>query len=72
MTDQQGVSDATLEEERADATHDYTSGRGPTSEESEAAERGCQATKQDAKSVADHYAEMTEIGANVRGEGAVD
>ena len=72
MTDQENVSDATLEEERAEATSAHSSGPGPTSEEDEAAERGRQATEQDARSVADHYTEMTEIGAKVRGEGEIE
>jgi hypothetical protein len=46
-----------------------SAGRPPTSDEAAAAERA--ADDVDIAQVAEHYQEMTELGKNVRGEGAV-
>lgn len=44
--------------------------RAPTPEEERAAERASRDVDVDA--VAEHYEEMTELGKNVKGEGAID
>lgn len=47
-----------------------TADRMPTPDEERAAERA--ADRVDVDAVAEHYEEMTELGANVRGEGEIE
>ena len=47
-----------------------TADRPPTADEEEAAERG--AAEIDRDEVAEHYEEMAELGANVKGEGEIE
>lgn len=65
--------EATLAEERAEATRAHTADRPATDEESAAADAEAAAADQrERESVAQHEQEMQEIGANVKGEGAID
>jgi hypothetical protein len=66
------TNEATQEAERLDAEHAHTADRAPTSEEEAAADKSKEAFAQDSDSVAEHYEEMSDIGANVKGEGAVE
>ncbi len=59
--------------ERADAGHGHQADRAPTDEENAAAEERFSATDdQSRKEVAEHEEEMMEIGAQVKGEGAIE
>ncbi|HWE68487.1 MAG TPA: hypothetical protein VG298_17740 [Acidimicrobiales bacterium] len=63
---------ATRDTEREDARQAHIADRAPTAEEEVAAERGRSSFGADRESVAEHYDEMTEIGAKVKGEGEVE
>ena len=65
-------TEATRETERDDARQAHTADRPPTAEEEVAAERAQRSFGADRESVAEHYDEMTEIGANVKGEGEIE
>jgi hypothetical protein len=65
-------SEATLETERADAAQAHSADRPPTSEEEAAAERALEDLGGDRKEVAEHFQEMSDIGAHVKGEGAIE
>jgi hypothetical protein len=64
--------EATKEAEEIDATQAHIADRLPTSEEEAAAERSRDALASDSESVAEHYEEMTDIGAHAKGEGKID
>jgi hypothetical protein len=64
--------DATLEAERVDATQAHAADRPPTGEEEAAAEQSAERFEDDREEVAEHYEEMSDIGAHVKGEGAID
>jgi hypothetical protein len=64
--------DATLEAEQADATQAHAADRPPTSDEEAAAERSAERFADDREEVAEHYEEMSDIGARVKGEGEID
>jgi hypothetical protein len=62
--------DSTREAERSEAGKSHTADRPPTSEEDAAAERELAESDTDGREdVAEHYEEMTELGAQVKGEG---
>jgi hypothetical protein len=64
---------ATIEAEQAEATHSHTADRAPTSAEEAAADRSLDSLDSDEReAAAEHYEEMTDIGAHVKGEGNVD
>jgi hypothetical protein len=64
---------ATIEAEQAEATHSHTADRAPTSAEEAAADRSLDSLDNDEReAAAEHYEEMTDIGAHVKGEGKVD
>jgi hypothetical protein len=65
-------TEATIEAEHVDATQDHVADRPPTEEEEAAAEESREKLEADAKDVAEHYEEMSDIGAHVKGEGAID
>jgi len=65
-------TDATREAEDVDATQAHAADRPPTKEEEAAAEESRETYEADAKDVAEHYDEMSDIGAHVKGEGAID
>jgi parvulin-like peptidyl-prolyl isomerase len=66
------TTDATREAEDVDATQAHAADRPPTEEEEAAAEESREKYGADAKDVAAHYEEMSDIGAHVKGEGAID
>jgi len=65
-------TDATREAEDVDATQAHAADRPPTKEEEAAAEAARAKYEADAKDVAAHEKEMSDIGAHVKGEGAID
>jgi hypothetical protein len=62
------VSEKTKSEEEREAREKIDAGRGPTPEEEAAADR----SKDSAAGVEEPYREMTERGANVKGEGEIE
>ncbi|MDQ6696855.1 MAG: hypothetical protein M3Z46_05295 [Actinomycetota bacterium] len=62
------VSDETKAEEEREAEEQSDAGRGPNAEEEAAADR----SKDSAEGVEEPYREMTERGANVKGEGQIE
>jgi hypothetical protein len=62
----------TKKAERDDAARSHTADRAPTSDEEAAAERSRTAFENDEHSVAEHYEEMADLGAHVKGEGQID
>ena len=73
MADDNAPTDeATQEAERIDAEHAHTADRVPTSDEEAAADKSKEAFAADSEKVAEHYEEMSDIGANVKGEGAIE
>jgi hypothetical protein len=71
MTPETEPNDSTQETERAEAAQTHSSDRPPTPEEAEAAERGKARSGGDQKEVAEHFEEMAERGAHVKGEGEI-
>ena len=65
-------NEATREAEQVDATQSHSADRPPTSEEEAAAEESLQKFGADEEAVAEHYEEMSDIGAHVKGEGSID
>jgi hypothetical protein len=58
--------------ERSDAEHGHTADRPPSPDEDEAAEREYETLDEDErKDVAEHYKDMVERGAKVKGEGEI-
>jgi hypothetical protein len=62
----------TLEAEREDEASAHTADRAPTPDEEAAAERGATETAANLEEVAEHYEEMADLGAHVKGEGEID
>jgi hypothetical protein len=58
--------------QRADADRDHMADRAPTADEEKAAEKSRAEFADDAPKVAEHYTEMSELGAHVKGEGEID
>ena len=72
MADNTEPDDGTREAERSDAGRSYKADRPPTPEEDAAADREREETDaDDREKVAEHYEEMTELGAHVKGEGEI-
>jgi hypothetical protein len=66
-------NDATLDEELVEASSKHDSDRPPTEdEEREAALAKEKISADEARDVAEHYEEMTRLGANDKGEGRID
>jgi hypothetical protein len=73
MVDNEAPTDeGTREAERIDAGEAHVADRAPTSEEEAAAETAAAELEGDSKEAAAHYEEMSDIGAHVKGEGAID
>jgi len=72
MGDKTEISEATQDEEGAEARKSHDADRPASAEEEAAAERGAGVSGSDTDEVAAHEKEMGEIGANVKGEGEVD
>lgn len=67
------VPDAeTIAAEHHEATRGHQADRPPTEDEEERAERAAQEAKGSAADVAEHYEEMSRIGAHVKGEGRIE
>jgi hypothetical protein len=72
MEDNTEPDGSTRETERSEAGKSHTADRPPTSEEDAAAERErAESDPDDRKDVAEHHEEMTELGAQVKGEGEI-
>ncbi len=71
MEDRTEPDEATRAAEHAEEGEAHAADRTPTPEE-EAAAGGYQESDEERKKVADHYKEMTDIGANAKGEGRID
>jgi len=72
MSEATEPDEGTVEAERAESRRQHVADRPPTSEEeaeAEAARVGSDASER--KSVAEHYEEMAELGARVKGEGEI-
>lgn len=63
------VSDATRAAEAEEASAPHQADREPSEEEEESASEA--AASVDLEEVGEHYQEMTELGANIRGEGQI-
>ena len=72
MDNEAEPTEATLEAEGVDATQAHTADRPPTPDEEAAAEESEKEYAADKDTVAEHYEEMSDIGAHVKGEGAID
>jgi hypothetical protein len=64
--------EATKDAEAVDATQAHTADRPPTSEEEAAADRSLKNLGDDREKAAEHFEEMSDIGARVKGEGAIE
>ena len=71
MEDNTEPDDRTREAELAEAGKSHTADRLPTAEEEAAAERDRGKQDADREDVAEHYEEMTDLGAHVKGEGEI-
>ena len=71
MEDRTEPDEATRAAERAEEGEAHAADRSPTPEE-EAAAGGYPESDEERKKVAEHYQEMTDIGANAKGEGRID
>jgi len=71
MEDNTEPDDRTREAELAEAGKSHTADRLPTAEEKAAAERERAELDADREDVAEHYEEMTDLGAHVKGEGEI-
>ena len=71
MEDNTEPDDRTREAELAEAGKSHTADRLPTAEEEAAPERERAELDADREDVAEHYEEMTELGAHVKGEGEI-
>jgi hypothetical protein len=66
------LDDSTREAERSEAGKSHTADRPPTSEEDASADRErAESDADDREDVAEHFEEMTELGAEVKGEGEI-
>jgi hypothetical protein len=66
-------NEGTRDAERSDAGRSHQADRPPTEQEVADADRArSDETPEDLKSVAEHYEEMAELGANAKGEGKID
>jgi hypothetical protein len=73
MSDQTEPDASTQAEEEAEAGRDHVADRPATEEENERADENyAQSDSDERKSVAEHEEEMMEIGADVKGEGAIE
>lgn len=61
----------TAEAERHEAARGAGADRMPTPDEERAAERAAAGLADEMPEIAEHYEEMSELGANVKGEGEV-
>jgi hypothetical protein len=72
MVDKETQPDeGTLEAERIDAGEAHVADRPPTDEEEAAAEGAAEQFADDREAAAAHYEEMSDIGAQAKGEGRI-
>jgi hypothetical protein len=71
MDERTEPNEATVEAEHAEETHDHTADREPTRSEEAAAETGVVESDEERARVAEHYEEMTDLGAHAQGEGRI-
>jgi len=71
MDERTEPDEATIEAERAEEDSAHTADREPTETEEAAAEGGYQESDEERQRVAEHYQEMTDIGAHTEGEGRI-
>lgn len=72
MADRTEPDAETEAEERGEALAAHQADRGPSSDEEAAAERGAaRPDRADPEEVAEHYQEMSELGAEAKGEGRI-
>ena len=64
--------EATLEAERIDAAEAHVADRPPTEAEEAAAEGAAEQFAGDREAAAAHYEEMSDIGAQAKGEGRIE
>jgi hypothetical protein len=72
MEDRTEPDEATRAAEQAEEGQAHAADRTPTPEEEAAAEGGYPESDEERQKVAEHYKEMTDIGANAKGEGRID
>jgi hypothetical protein len=72
MTEESELSEATKEAESEEARQAHVADRAATPDEEAAAESAKEAFKGDAAEVAEHFEEMADIGAHVKGEGEIE
>jgi len=73
MDDRTQPDKPTRKAERAEAQSAHQAGREPSAEEELAADEEYSATDEvERKDVGEHYREMTELGASVKGEGEIE
>jgi hypothetical protein len=72
MADDAETTDATKRAEEVDATQEHRADRAPTREEEAAAEESAEEFAGDRTAVAEHEKEMTDLGANAKGEGRIE
>ncbi len=72
MEDDTRPDAATREAERAEATSGHDADRPPTADEEAAADRSRRAFADDSERVEEHYEEMSDMGAHVKGEGSIE
>jgi hypothetical protein len=70
--DNSGTDEATREAERLEAQQAHVADRPPTADEETEAAKSREAYASESGQAAEHYQEMTDIGAHVEGEGAID
>jgi hypothetical protein len=72
MAQETEPTDATISAEREEADASHVADRPPTTEEASAADRGPDEAAMDPDSVKEHFEEMADLGAHVKGEGEVE
>lgn len=72
MTEETEPTEATRDAERAEAQEAHVADGAATPDEEAAAARGKEDLEADAEEVAERFEEMADLGAHVKGEGAVE
>jgi hypothetical protein len=72
VADDAEPTEATREAGQVDGARSHSADRPPTGEEEAAAEESRRKFGADEEAVAEHYEEMSDIGAHVKGEGRID
>jgi len=72
MNERTEPDEATHKADEVDAEKAHVADRAPRTDEARLAEKSRKDLEADREAVARHHEEMDEIGANVKGEGAID